>query len=209
VEQVCTCGARLPEDARFCHKCGRPLQEGYVAAEEAPLPAPTPETVAPAPQPAPPIGFRNRLAVRIALIAAGAICVLISVPLPGPISTIWQIVLLLAGGFGSVYLYARRSGEPVSVGSGARMGWLTGIFCFVFITLLFTFVVLIFSTDAGRESMSQALKLNPGSEDVVRQFEEMIRTPAGVFGPLLGFFVLLTSLPTIGGALGAKVLERE
>jgi len=157
----------------------------------------------------PPIGFRNRIAVRIALIAAGAICVLISIPLPSIIATIWQIILLLAGGFGSVYIYARRTGEPVSIGSGARMGWLTGIFCFVFITLLFTLVVFIFSTEAGRASMAQALQLNPGSEEVMRQFDEMIRTPAGVFGPLLGFFVLLTSLPTIGGALGAKVLERE
>ncbi len=181
-----------------------------MAAEEPPPPAPVSIPV-PAAQVEqhPPIGFRNRIAVRIALIAAGAICVLISVPLPGAISTIWQIVLLLAGGFGSVYIYVRRTGEPVSVRSGARMGWLTGIFCFVFITLLFTFVVFVFSTEAGRESMSQALQLKPGSEDVVRQFDEMIKTPAGVFGPLLGFFVLLTSLPAIGGALGAKVLERE
>ena len=208
MDQVCTCGARLPDDARFCHKCGRPLHDEYVAVEEPPAPIPVAAPQAP-PVQLPPIGFRNRIAVRIALIAAGAICVLISIPLPSIIATIWQIILLLAGGFGSVYIYARRTGEPVSIGSGARMGWLTGIFCFVFITLLFTLVVFIFSTEAGRASMAQALQLNPGSEEVMRQFDEMIRTPAGVFGPLLGFFVLLTSLPTIGGALGAKVLERE
>jgi hypothetical protein len=188
------------------------LRDEYIAPEE---PAPSPPVTGPgsvvtAPaEKYPPIGFRNRTAVRIALIAAGAICVLISVPLPGAISTIWQIVLLLAGGFGSVYTYTRRTGEPVSVGAGARMGWLTGIFCFVFITLLFTLVVFLLSTQAGRDSMSQALQLNPGSEEVIRQFDEMVRTPAGVFAPLLGFFVLLTSLPTLGGVLGAKVLERE
>ena len=209
MDQVCTCGARLPDDARFCHKCGRPLRDEYVAAEEPAPPIPLAVPVPSAAPARPPIGFRNSTAVRIALIAAGAICVLISVPLPSVVATIWQIVLLLAGGFVSVYIYVRRTGEPVSIGGGARLGWLTGIFCFVFITLLFTLVVFIFSTAEGRDAMSQALKLNPGSEDVIRQFEEMIRTPAGVFGPLLGFFVLLTSLPTIGGALGAKVLERE
>src|SRR5689334_2027095 len=35
----CTCGAQLPEDARFCHRCGKPQRNETFAVE------PTPEIV--------------------------------------------------------------------------------------------------------------------------------------------------------------------
>ena len=38
VPEFCTCGAQLPPDARFCHKCGKP-QYDYPGVEE-PEPAP-------------------------------------------------------------------------------------------------------------------------------------------------------------------------
>jgi hypothetical protein len=47
------------------------------------------------------------------------------------IAAVWAIVTLLAGGFFSVFMYQRRTGFSLSVGSGARMGWITGIFCSV------------------------------------------------------------------------------
>ena len=40
----CTCGAALPEDARFCHKCGKPQYEEDIArlnaVDEPPPPPP-------------------------------------------------------------------------------------------------------------------------------------------------------------------------
>ena len=33
--EFCTCGTRLVEDARFCHRCGRPTSEEVV--EETPV----------------------------------------------------------------------------------------------------------------------------------------------------------------------------
>src|SRR5665213_4268712 len=73
VPERCTCGAVLPEDARFCHKCGKPQRDEPLIAEEVEeTPAAPPVVVA-----APPvatfesaaISFHNAPAVRIALIA--------------------------------------------------------------------------------------------------------------------------------------------
>ena len=70
--EFCTCGAQLPPDALFCHKCGKP-QRDIVTPEIEPntYPAAVEASVAP-PPPAPrlqplPLNFHNPIAVRIAL----------------------------------------------------------------------------------------------------------------------------------------------
>src|SRR5262249_24476384 len=138
VPDVCTCGAQLPPDARFCHKCGKPqreeplLQEQFdqlEKQEEAPaVPAP-----APAVEP-PPIGFHNGPAVRIA-VRVGSLAFFLSrasgqLALPQAFALVW----LLAAGFLSVFLYRRRTGQRLSVRSGAHLGWISGIFGFVIVT---------------------------------------------------------------------------
>ena len=40
VPEYCTCGAKLPEDALFCHKCGKPQREDLIVAEPPPPPPP-------------------------------------------------------------------------------------------------------------------------------------------------------------------------
>src|ERR1044071_8323555 len=66
VPEFCTCGARLPEDARFCHKCGKPQRDEPLMVEEARPPPPFPRDVPVVL--APPIGFHNGPAVRIGLL---------------------------------------------------------------------------------------------------------------------------------------------
>src|SRR6202034_1529404 len=51
VPEFCTCGAQLPPDARFCHKCGKP-QYDYPGLDE-PEPATPPVEVASLPQASP------------------------------------------------------------------------------------------------------------------------------------------------------------
>ena len=49
--------------------------------------------------------------------------------------------------------------------------------------------------------------------EVAEQFNALLASPIGVafllFGMLLTSFIMLTILATVGGALGAKVLEKE
>jgi len=78
VNEFCSCGARLPEDARFCHKCGQPQFEQDVVREE-PAIEPLPQIniaqmAAAIPQD---VSFHNVLAVRIAFLMALVSSVLI------------------------------------------------------------------------------------------------------------------------------------
>jgi hypothetical protein len=201
-----------PEDARFCHKCGRPLYE-IPNLEPEPEPEPiAPPTVLPEPARLPKdINFRNRAAVRAGLMAALVCSLLIFfVPLPAFISIIWAVVVLTAAGFGAVWLYGRRTGEELSVKKGARMGWMTGVFCFLFAGVMIALAIFAISSNT---EMSQAFRDQiaaqggPGMDP--EEVLEMVLSPIGILFIALSFFLFFTALPTVGGAMGAKVLEKE
>lgn len=197
--EYCTCGAKLPADARFCHKCGRPLFEQDIEPEKPPAPERYP--IAPPP---PEISFRNPLAVRIALIVSlFTLCVS---ALSGPLFFL-PIFWMLAAGFFSVYLYRRRTGQRLTALSGARMGWITGLFAFLLVMVLFTVIVVALSDPAVATAFIEQLK-SRGSGIDAQQAVRAFRSPAGIAQGLLGFFVVCGILPTLGGALGAKLLSR-
>src|SRR5690349_8842515 len=131
----CTCGAQLPDDARFCHRCGKPQREEFVAVEEEQPPAPPidPPLIALPAQAAPAWpSFHHPVAVRVGIFAASVatlLCLLLMIGF-----MIW----LPAAGFLSVYLFSRRTGQLLTLRAGARMGWITGILSFVIIMVLFT-----------------------------------------------------------------------
>ncbi len=205
----------MPPDARFCHKCGKPQYDypGLETSEtspdapppvEAPPPAPIPRLEAPAD-----IGFHNRLAVRMGFIAA-AVAVLVSM-LPIPFVALRLPLAFIAAGFLAVYLYSRRTGQVLTARSGARMGWITGIFCFILVSVIFTIAMVAVSSQGGLEKQLEAqLSPNDPRWEVVRQ---ALNNPAMIAAMLvlylMLFFVILTALPMIGGALGAKLLEKE
>jgi hypothetical protein len=215
VAEYCTCGALLPEDARFCHKCGKPQREEPQLETEIVQPVIPAAPVAAGAAPSQPlvISFHNSVAVRVAFFAAGIISVLLMLPVPAFLSFLWQLILLIAGGFFSVYLYGRRTGQSLTVGSGARMGWITGVFCFVYITVLFTVIIAKSATEQGVSAFFKEMVSAQGTPDMVEQFNAILQSKSGVasllFGILMVFFVMLTILPAVGGALGAKVLEKE
>jgi hypothetical protein len=68
----CSCGAQLPDDARFCHKCGKPQRDEPLMVQE---PEPVQRPIEPPGLPPisklelPRIGFHNGLAVRVAMLA--------------------------------------------------------------------------------------------------------------------------------------------
>lgn len=204
--EFCTCGAELPPDARFCHRCGKPQREEDVA-ESAPPPA-APEAEPRAPKLPPAIDFRNRLALRAAFLAALLANLLTLFPYLFLAAPLW----LVGAGFLAVYLYLRRSGQAVSVASGARVGWITGVFAFGIFTVLFTVNFLV-AARSGLFTDRQRLSEVPWLRDNLDQVIELMQSPVGmainlVFS-LTFLFLLFALLPIAGGALGAKVLRRD
>lgn len=205
----------MPPDARFCHKCGKPqydypgleapeISEAAPPPAEAPPPTPIPQLQAPAD-----IGFHNRLAVRMGFIAA-AVAVLVCL-LPIPFVALRLPLAFIAAGFFAVWLYSRRTGQVLSLRSGARMGWITGIFSFVLVSVIFTIAMVAITSQGGLEKQLETqLSPNDPRWEMVRQ---VLNNPAMIAAALvlylMLFFVILTALPIIGGALGAKLLEKE
>lgn len=201
--EFCTCGAQLPPDARFCHKCGKPQREEDVPVEEQPIvAAPPPPPPSQAAEP-PPISFRNATAVRVAL-ATGIPMFLLSA-VAGPLA----LAIPVAGGFFAVYLYRRRTGQKITVLAGAHLGWISGIIVFTIVTVVLTLVMLMLSQPDFVQSMrDQMAKMSSISQDELTKRIDLLRTPSGLALGLLDTFVSYTVLTALGGAVGAKILSR-
>ncbi len=210
VPEFCTCGAQLPPDALFCHKCGKPQRETAAApAAEEPEPAwqaapPEPPRVLP-----PEVGLRNALAIRVGVLVGSLAFLASSLPFHPAI----RMLFLLAAGAFSVHLYARRSGFPVEVRSGVKMGWISGLFCFVIFTVLFTisFAAMAYMVrDGSMASYLEQQLTNMGmSAENIKQAMELFENPWQILLMLVWLFFTLTFIPALGGALGARFLRRR
>jgi len=203
----CTCGAQLPDDAVFCHKCGKPQRDIAPVEPEPPRAewqtAP-PDVVAPPPAEGPPLNFHNAPAVRIAFLVA-AVATLAGV-------TVLPIVSWPTAGFVSVLFYRRRTGLRLNARSGARMGWITGILMSLFWVVIIAGSMLpaAFSGHLVSTLESQMKSLPGVDPSMIQQELHFLQTPAGLalvmsFG-LVFFAVVITFLSMAGGALGAKLV---
>lgn len=209
--EFCTCGAELPPDARFCHRCGKPQRAEILEIAEPPAPPPPPEIpVLPAAR-FPGINFHNPIAVRVGLTMASIAALLTWLPLIQVGFAIWW----LAAGFFSVYLYRRRTGEWLTVGSGVRLGWVTGVLTFVIMTVLVTVTLVPLALrDGGLAALYQEqLRSMQGNQAAIEQAMQALKSPTvlviGIVSTLLFMFAIITCLCTAGGALGAKMMRRE
>ena len=93
VAESCTCGAQLPPDALFCHKCGKLQRDEPLPIPEELVPAPV-AVVAPEPASPPEIGFHNSQAVRVAFLVGSLAFFLFSLPFP----ILLRLLFLLGAG---------------------------------------------------------------------------------------------------------------
>jgi hypothetical protein len=209
VPSSCTCGAILPEDARFCHKCGKPQFEENIAALNSEQES---ESVQAAPQPstisnAPPVGisFKNSRAVVISLVvAAGAmVCFFPIAFLAPPLFP----VFLCAVGFVTVRIYKGRSAESLSTSAGARLGWMTGLWIFlVFAVLLALSAIMVANPELWQQLQETWARL-PQTAPLTSLSQHDFLVRLLVMFPF--FFFLFTLLPGLGGILGAKLSLRK
>lgn len=203
--ETCSCGTQLVEDARFCHKCGRPT--GPEAISE-----PVPRIVVASPTMAGtvmdrvslrseianmPVSFRNPIAMRVAFVMSLGIMLMEMIPGVNLLFVLWW----LAAGWGAVLLYRRMTGSALSVQAGARLGSITGILTFISMTVILACSMLV----AGKDLFSEMVKQNP-------QVAPVLDDPAELTGVVLMVMVIIFGLVVgicaAGGALGARFLKR-
>jgi hypothetical protein len=207
VPERCTCGAQLLEDSLFCHKCGKPQREIVSVDEPEVVPAPPPIPLAAVPPLI--ISFHNGPAVRIALSMGflAFLCLLVvgQLALPQVLIFVW----LGAAGFLAVFLYRRSTGQRLSVMNGARLGWISGIFGFVIVTIILTMFVIALSEPSVVIALREQIKTRGIPEANLDQMIAALHSPSGVTQVVGLFFLLFTVLPAFGGAVGAKLLDRD
>lgn len=201
----CTCGATLPEDALFCHRCGKPQRE-ILAVEPEPAPAlPPPLPAVPEPTP---IGFHNGTAVRIAL-AAGIISIIVLM-ITGQVAAL-QLFFpfwLIAGGFFAAYVYRKRTGQRLTRLSGAHLGWIAGLFGFLIMTLFLIAMAVAMSEPSAVSMLREQWSGAGRSEADFNVMLDAFHSPSKIVAVLALILLLFSVLPAFGGALGAKFLDR-
>jgi hypothetical protein len=196
--EYCTCGAQLPPDALFCHKCGKPQRELIEPEIEAnTYPAAMAAVAPPAPPPRPeplPLNFHNAIAVRIALVVAMGATVLMFLP----------YINWFAAGYFAVFFYRRRTGCLLNVESGVRMGWMTGIMMFAMFAFLLTTSMIAIRAIGGIAALPAEFK-NAVDPKTLESLKVLLNGPAAA-EMLVQVFFFVTCLSMVGGALGAKMV---
>jgi zinc-ribbon domain len=205
--EYCTCGAELPPDARFCHRCGKPQREEMVpelAQQRPPLALPPQEHRRPAR-----LDFHNATAVRISLLIASLASLLSALPALAA-GVLGLIVWWLLAGAMSAWLYRRRTGQFLTVNGGLRVGWITGLIGSAITAVLFTVSVAPLAHNGGIAALYQEqLRKMSVSDPNVQEALKILQSPSGLAAflivALLFFFAFITLLASAGGALGAKL----
>lgn len=202
----CSCGAALPPDSLFCHKCGKPQREIPVVEPQIQVvvepPSPPPAAAPAQPQP---LNFHNPLAVRIAFIVALVTALLSWLPF-------LNIILWAGAGFFAVFLYRRRTGSLLTVRAGMQMGWITGVMSYAITVVIFTATILPTAISGGVGAMFQAQFKNatdPSVQQALKMFESGPGLAFLLVVTLVMLFVFICALSMVGGALGAKMVGQD
>ncbi len=202
------------EDARFCHKCGRPLfdepvlereeqAEAIAIAAPATLPAPASEE----------ISFRNTIAVRVGFLVAGLgifVSNLTALFPSVPLQFLAFIGLSMASGVFAVWLYMRRTGQPLSVRGGARLGWITGVLSFLIVMVITTLTLAMVGFDKiGEVFRDPAIRGGIPTADIERLMENPGAIATALAFTLAVVFGAYTVAASVGGAVGAKILHKN
>ncbi len=208
MELRCTCGAVLPPDARFCHKCGKPQYEEDIArlsALETAAPAPIQGPLdVPGDSKAAPIGFSNLRAVAITMAVAAVS--LVALFLAAAVAPLLGPVVLCAAGFAAARFYRSRSTEPLSAGGGAYLGVMTGLWLFLVVAFCAAITSLYISSPSGREVLKAAM---PKMPEVAKMLDDPHQFLISLLEGLIPMFFLATVSAAFGGILAARTAARR
>lgn len=154
------------------------------------------------------VSFGNPAALRISFAAASLSILLDSIPILSLLFVIWS----MGAGFMAVWMYCKRTGHRISVSSGAKLGWITGVFTFVILTILITVGAMLSGgkwSDEYRQQISAMAAKDPNYQQVLHLIDNPSTLAAFILVSLLVGFVLLSLASVAGGALGARFSNKD
>jgi hypothetical protein len=154
------------------------------------------------------VTFANPTVLRVAFAAAALSIVLDSIPMINLLFIFWA----MGSGFMSVWLYHRRTGMALSVSNGAKLGWITGVFAFVISTVLATAAVVVSGDKIAedfRRQVSATWSHDPNYTQMLRILDNPASLATLVVFCLIFFFGLLSIASVAGGALGARLSNKQ
>jgi|SRR6185312_6110104 len=208
----CTCGAQLPDDARFCHRCGRPQLEEDIARthEEEQIPVATPP---PPPPAAAKIDFGNRKAVTVSIaVAMLTLLVFIASSVLAPFAaTLLILPLFCFSGFLAARWYMKQTGESITAQAGARIGFMTALWAFLVVVVICVLMAVFISNPEWRAQVVSMVNAqgNPAAGQIAKLLEDPRRFIFLMMGELLVNFCLFTFPSMLGGMLGVRFGHRK
>lgn len=204
----CNCGAEYPNGAEYCPNCGRPLTAEALAqerAENAFVREPDPAEA----EPDLPVSFGNPQALRASYWPAALAALLVSLPLFNMLCWVWYP----AAGFSAVASYRKRASANLDVGQGARLGWIAGVITFTLSLILGALASLVGEGIGPALEQMQKQLSEQGEAEMAEAIAGLAADPVMlasviVIGLVL-MFLFVTALTTLGGALGARVLQDD
>lgn len=205
----CTCGAQLPDDARFCHRCGKPQYEEDIARiEQMQIPAPTV-----APPPSGKIDFANRKAVLVS-IAVSMLTLFVftasSVLMPFAASLL-ILPLFCFAGFTAARWYTKQTGEAITAQAGARLGFMTALWAFLVVVVICVLMAIFVSNTQLRDELVSIINAqsNPAALQIAKMLDDPRRFILLMMGELLVNFCLFTFPSMLGGMLSVRFSAKK
>jgi hypothetical protein len=202
----CTCGAQLPDDARFCHRCGRPQFEEDIARmqDEALQAAPVPPT------PSAPvrIDFSNRKAVMVSIaVSMLTLFVFTASSVLAPFAaSLLLLPLFCFAGFTAARWYTKQTGQSITAQAGARLGFMTALWAFLVVVVICVFMAVFISNPQWRGQLVEMINTqgNPAAAQIVKMLDDPRKFILLMMGELLVNFCLFTFPSMLGGMLGVR-----
>ena len=151
------------------------------------------------------VSFRNSRAVWITFLVA-AVTLVTMIALGFFFPPLFPIVLCAAG-FVATRLYNQQAKQPLSTAGGARLGWMTGLWLFLAVAVMFALAAVAVANPDGWEQIKSIWAQIPQASKLISMSQHEVLMQLLIDLPF--FFLLFTLLPGLGGILGAKFPRRR
>jgi hypothetical protein len=199
----------IPQGASFCPGCGKPLTADALETERQANAFQRPREEEEESGPADQVTFGTPGVLRSCYWSAAFAAIFMSLPY----GLLFFFIVFPGAGFYTVHSFRRQTRRKVTLRSGLKLGFLTGVITFALLLILLTIATAMPGApglDAQFDELEKVYQ-QQGNAEVVANLRQLRRDPAALaIVALISLsigFCLTAGFSAVGGALGAKVLE--